>query len=214
MIKVDIKYHGRPEEAQPIADFIKKGINYLMPLADGTVRFWVESAPLGVEIGGGAGVCPCEKCRKKAKKDPMSQIIMIALNSVIPFKDRFLHLAHELVHVKQILAGELEHPDESDAVVWHGRHMAAVSGSAGARSQEEYLAKYAQYSSQPWEEEAFGRMEEVFKAAGGEEIAPGARWIAELDPEEAERRAKLELLLKLGELFGRDDGSRESHVTA
>ncbi len=70
------------------------------------------------------------------------QVALISINKSIPFLRQMQALAHEMVHAKQFLRGELAH--RGDKLTWHG------------------VAKRAAYLDQPWEVEAYRMERDLF----------------------------------------------------
>lgn len=67
-------------------------------------------------------------------------------------KEMFSTLAHEMVHVKQYVTGQLRDlVSQKDLVVWEGVRKTAIISGEG-------------YESQPWEAEAYGLEEKLARA--------------------------------------------------
>ena len=72
------------------------------------------------------------------------QVALISINKSIPFLRQMQALAHEMVHAKQFLRGELSHCKDNH-LTWHGQAAAKVA-----------------YMSQPWELEAYRLERDLF----------------------------------------------------
>lgn len=89
----------------------------------------------------------CKSLGLTIELEPVNGIMMV-LKPSPRIKDVFLTLAHELVHVKQIISGKLKSDGDGNKV-WNGK----------------FFHKDTPYLEQPWELQAYARQELVMRKA-------------------------------------------------
>ena len=130
-MEIDIK--GRKSDK-------RKLIELLIPNLLKQLRLERSKKMLFVSLDSG---CPHSGLATKISDD----IYVVTINSNQPVKDIGITLAHELVHVKQMIRGQLKTNGRSE--FWMGKRYSNKTS----------------YMNRPWELEAFAKQEIMFRRA-------------------------------------------------
>ncbi len=121
---------------------LKKALEIVVPkmLADLKISSKTKCLVISVERD-------CKSLGLTLEFEPVGGVMLI-LRPSRRMKDVFLTLAHELVHVKQIVSGKLKSSGEGHKI-WNGK----------------FFHKDTPYLEQPWELQAYAKQELVMRKA-------------------------------------------------